>query len=79
MFRQDLAQHLLRTMPASTGPPQPLFPARVYHPAFNLDVQDATLLASRFEQTCIRAAEKHLLELDNAARNATAAMQSTFR
>ena len=73
-----MARHLLRNMPASTGPPQPLFPARVYHPAFNLDTQDATVLASQFEQICIRAADKQLLELDNAARDAMAAVQSTF-
>lgn len=78
MFRQDLARHLLGTMAASNALPQPLFPARVYHPAFNVDAQDATVLASQFEQNCIRAADKQLLELDNAARNAMAAVQSTF-
>lgn len=79
MFRQNLARHLLRITPASTGPPQPLFPARVYHPAFNVDAQDATALGSNFEQDCIRDADKHLLQLDNAARNAAAATQSTSR
>ncbi|GAA5850151.1 hypothetical protein JCM9279_003545 [Rhodotorula babjevae] len=53
---KELAQHLLLSPTSPPAPPLPLFPARVFHPPFNLDLGDATGLVDRFEAHC-RAVE----------------------
>ncbi|KPV75362.1 uncharacterized protein RHOBADRAFT_53347 [Rhodotorula graminis WP1] len=53
---KELAQHLLLSPTSPPTPPLPLFPARVFHPPFNLDLGDAAELVDRFEAHC-RAVE----------------------
>ncbi|GAA5914937.1 hypothetical protein JCM8208_000775 [Rhodotorula glutinis] len=53
---KELAQHLLLSPTSPPAPPLPLFPARVFHPPFNLDLGDAADLVNRFEAHC-RAVE----------------------
>lgn len=53
---QDLIQHLLLSPPLSSSSsslPLALFPARVFHPEFNLDLEEATELVDRFERYCV--------------------------
>ncbi|GAA6056132.1 hypothetical protein JCM3770_006010 [Rhodotorula araucariae] len=49
---KELAQHLLLATSSPPTPPLPLFPARVFHPPFNLDVAEAQGLVDRFEAHC---------------------------
>jgi len=52
LHMQELMQHLLLTPTSPPAPLLPLFPARVYHPPFNLDLGDAAELVDRFEAYC---------------------------
>ncbi|GAA5825738.1 hypothetical protein JCM11251_000354 [Rhodosporidiobolus azoricus] len=50
---KELLVHLLLSRPASPAPlPLPLFPARVFHPAFNIDITEAKELGQQFEKFC---------------------------
>ncbi|GAA5861900.1 hypothetical protein JCM3774_001344 [Rhodotorula dairenensis] len=73
--RDELARHLLQVKPAVADPPQPLFPARVFHPEFNVEAQEADMLAARFVRATGRHADQKLLELDNLAQGAIVATQ----
>ncbi|GAA5906105.1 hypothetical protein JCM6882_003560 [Rhodosporidiobolus microsporus] len=54
---KELLTHLLLLRPSSPAPlPLPLFPARVFHPAFNVDLAEAEELGDKFERWC-RATE----------------------
>ncbi|GAA5981925.1 hypothetical protein JCM10908_004668 [Rhodotorula pacifica] len=73
--REELSRHLLRTAPRLLRQPQPLFPARVFHPEFNIDAQDANMLPAYFAHYCDQEATQRLVELQSAAQNAKVAMQ----
>ncbi|KAJ8295018.1 Sorting nexin lst-4 [Rhodotorula toruloides] len=49
---KELSAHLLMSTPRPPPPLQPLFPARVFHPAFNIDLSEAEDVCDRFERHC---------------------------
>uniref|UniRef100_A0A0K3C8V7 FGENESH: predicted gene_2.117 protein n=1 Tax=Rhodotorula toruloides TaxID=5286 RepID=A0A0K3C8V7_RHOTO len=49
---KELSAHLLLATPRPPPPLQPLFPARVFHPAFNIDLSEAEDVCDRFERHC---------------------------
>ncbi|BGP24395.1 hypothetical protein JCM10295v2_003306 [Rhodotorula toruloides] len=49
---KELSAHLLISIPRPPPPLQPFFPARVFHPAFNIDLAEAEDTCDRFERHC---------------------------
>ncbi|BGP31848.1 hypothetical protein JCM10296v2_003625 [Rhodotorula toruloides] len=49
---KELSAHLLLATLRPPPPLQPLFPARVFHPAFNIDLAEAEDICDRFERHC---------------------------
>ncbi|GAA5997834.1 uncharacterized protein JCM10292_006845 [Rhodotorula paludigena] len=49
---KDLAHHLLLDGPSPAPKPLPLFPSRVFHPPFNVDLEEAAQMVESFERHC---------------------------